>query len=132
MGALLSLQQGTSPERCSPGRCARGRASGQDEWDQIAEEHSQGKATKTPLQKYLGKAAEQTLNQNPGVTAQQKPHISFMNYLTACLKVRKYTPNPAQTTKDALNYKELKKIPDKLSLNLRATSGKTKLSAAPI
>lgn len=101
LGAPLSLQQGTSPERCSPGRCARGRASGQDEWDQIAEEHSQGKATKTPLQKYLGKAAEQTLKQNPGVTVQQKPHISFMNYLTVCLKVRKYTPNPAQTTKDA-------------------------------
>lgn len=101
VGLCLSLQQGTSPERCWPGRCAWGRASGQDKQDQIAEEHSQGKATKTPLQKYLGKAAEQTLSRNPGVTVQQKPHISFMNYLTVCLRARKYTPNPPQTTKDA-------------------------------
>lgn len=93
VGALPVPAAGDIPRMVLARRCARGRASGQDEPDQIAEEHSQGKATETPLQKYLGKAAEQTLNQNPGVTVQQKPRISFMNYLTVCLRARKYAPN---------------------------------------
>lgn len=62
---------------------------------------ARGKQPKHRSRSILGKAAEQTLNQNPGVTVQQKPHISFINYLTVCLRARKYTPNAAQTTRDA-------------------------------
>lgn len=69
--------------------------SGQDEPYQVAEEHSQEKTTETPLQKYLGKAAEQALNQNTHFTVEQKARISFMNYLTACMREAKYTHKPS-------------------------------------
>lgn len=69
--------------------------SGQDKRYQVAEEHSQEKATEMPLQKYLGKAAKQALNHNTRFTVEQKAHISFMNYLTACMGEIKYTHKPS-------------------------------------
>lgn len=86
---------GQSQARCCPSRCAPGRTSAQDEPYQVAEEHSQETATQTLLQKYLGKAAEQALNQNTRLTVKQKAPISFMNYLTACMREMKYTHKPS-------------------------------------
>lgn len=86
---------GQSRARCCPGRCAPGRTSAQDEPYQVAEEHSQETATQTLLQKYLGKAAEQALNQNTRLTVKQKAPTSFMNYLTACMREMKYTHKPS-------------------------------------
>lgn len=71
------------------------RTSGRDEPYRVAEEHSREKATRTPLQKCLGKAAGQALNPSTRSTVEQKAPISSMNYSTACTREMKYTHNPS-------------------------------------